>query len=73
MYRISSINYFCSSSSDISGKANMHQTIGTVKKSIADTQEEKRHVAYVHCHADQIKLGNTQLLFVCNSRVETFI
>jgi hypothetical protein len=35
---------------------------------IMDTQEEKRHVAYVHCHADQIKLGNyTQLLFVCNS------
>jgi Uri superfamily endonuclease len=22
-----------------------------VKKYIADTQEEKRHVAYVHCHA----------------------
>jgi adenosyl cobinamide kinase/adenosyl cobinamide phosphate guanylyltransferase len=37
-----------------------------VKNYIADTQEEKRHVAYVHCHADQIKLGNTQLLFVCN-------
>ena len=46
----------------------MHQIRDRVKTYIADTQEEKRHVAYVHCHADQIKLGNyTQLLFVCNS------
>jgi predicted RNase H-related nuclease YkuK (DUF458 family) len=44
----------------------MRQIMDRVKKYIADTQEEKRHVAYVHCHADQIKLGNyTQLLFVC--------
>lgn len=47
---------------DISGKANMHQTISTVKKSIADTQEEKRHVAYVHCHADQIKLAHNHVI-----------
>ena len=45
----------------------MRKIVDSVKNYIADTQEEKRHVAYVHCHADQIKLGSIQLLFVCNS------
>lgn len=39
----------------------MRQIIASMKYYIADTQEEKRDVAHVHCHADQIKLGSTQL------------
>ena len=30
-----------------------------MKNAVADTQEEKRNIAYVHCHAEQIELGKS--------------
>lgn len=58
MYTISYIRYFFT---DSNGQTRMRQIIASMKYYIADTQEEKRDVAHVHCHADQIKLGSTQL------------
>jgi hypothetical protein len=34
--------------SDTKSKTELFKTIGTVKNAIADTQEEKRNIAYVH-------------------------
>jgi hypothetical protein len=45
----------------VMSKTELCKTISTVKNAIADTQEEKRNVAYVHCHAEQIELGKLML------------
>ncbi|XP_052083724.1 von Willebrand factor A domain-containing protein 7-like [Mytilus californianus] len=47
---------------DHNGWTAMLTTINTVRESVADTQEEKRGIPYVHCHADQIKLAHTHLI-----------
>jgi hypothetical protein len=48
-------------SRDTKSKTELFKTISTVKNAIADTQEEKRNVAYVHCFAEQIELGKLLL------------
>ena len=35
----------------------MVQTILALRPAVADTQNERKHDAYIHCHADQILLG----------------
>lgn len=45
--------------SDTKSKTELFKTISIVKNVIAETQEEKRNIAYVHCHAEQIELGKS--------------
>ncbi|OPL32643.1 hypothetical protein AM593_03993, partial [Mytilus galloprovincialis] len=43
---------------DATSKIEMGKSINAIIQAIADTQVEKKDTAYVHCHADQILLGN---------------
>ncbi|CAG2240489.1 unnamed protein product [Mytilus edulis] len=53
----------------------MFKAIRVVRIAVADTQENKRSVAYVHCHADQIKLGvkGRRLMSVASPNQDTCI
>ncbi|VDI25535.1 Hypothetical predicted protein [Mytilus galloprovincialis] len=62
-------------SSDHSSQMEMFKAIRMMRIAIADTQENKRGVAYVHCHADQIQLGvkGRRLMTVANPNEDTCI
>ena len=42
---------------DPDGETTMVQTILALRAAVANTQNERRQDAYIHCHADQILLG----------------
>lgn len=45
----------------------MGKSINAIIQAIADTQVEKKDTAYVHCHADQILLGNNIYWCTCKT------
>ena len=54
---------------DTKSKTELFKTISTVKNAIADTQEEKRNVAYVHCFAEQIELAHNHVI-ACREKLQ---
>ncbi|XP_063436239.1 uncharacterized protein LOC134717671 [Mytilus trossulus] len=58
---------------DYNGMARMFETVRHVRTAVADTQENKRTVGYVHCNADQIKLGikGKQLMTIASPEEDT--
>lgn len=44
---------------DATSKIEMKKAINTIVQAITNTQVDKEKIAYVHCHADQISLGNS--------------
>ncbi|VDH95009.1 Hypothetical predicted protein [Mytilus galloprovincialis] len=53
---------------DYNGMARMFETVRHVRTAVADTQENKRNIGYVHCNADQIKLAHSSLIS-CRSKL----
>ncbi|CAG2200871.1 unnamed protein product [Mytilus edulis] len=45
-------------SEDTNGKDTMLKKVFALRKAVADTQENKKDTAYIHCHADQIDLAH---------------
>ncbi|XP_071140493.1 uncharacterized protein [Mytilus edulis] len=45
-------------SEDTNGKDTMLTKVIALRKAVADTQENKKDIAYIHCHADQIDLAH---------------
>ncbi|CAC5388512.1 unnamed protein product [Mytilus coruscus] len=43
---------------DSNGKDTMMKKVFALRKAVADTQENKKDTAYIHCHADQIVLAH---------------
>ncbi|XP_071140490.1 uncharacterized protein [Mytilus edulis] len=43
---------------DPNGKDTMMKKVFALRKAVADTQENKKDTAYIHCHADQIDLAH---------------
>ncbi|CAG2202385.1 unnamed protein product [Mytilus edulis] len=58
---------------DYNGMARMFETVRHVRTAVADTQENKRNIGYVHCNADQIKLGikGKQLMTIASPEEDT--
>ncbi|XP_076081650.1 uncharacterized protein LOC143052490 isoform X2 [Mytilus galloprovincialis] len=54
--RSGSINDFFND--DPNGMDTMMKTVFALRKAVADTQENKKDTAYIHCHADQIILAH---------------
>ncbi|XP_071138743.1 von Willebrand factor A domain-containing protein 7-like [Mytilus edulis] len=53
---------------DYNGMARMFETVRHVRTAVADTQENKRNLGYVHCNADQIKHAHSSLIS-CRSKL----
>ncbi|CAC5380923.1 unnamed protein product [Mytilus coruscus] len=47
---------------DATSKIEMGKSINAIVQAIADTQVEKKDIAYVHCHADQILLAHQHVI-----------
>ncbi|VDI53529.1 Hypothetical predicted protein [Mytilus galloprovincialis] len=45
-------------SGDTNRKDTMMKKVFALRKAVADTQENKKDIAYIHCHADQIDLAH---------------
>ncbi|XP_052084583.1 uncharacterized protein LOC127721819 [Mytilus californianus] len=66
-------------SNDLNGKDTMMKKIFALRKAVADTQENKKDTAYIHCHADQILLAHNfvksckQKLFARKNDTNEFI
>ncbi|VDI17903.1 Hypothetical predicted protein, partial [Mytilus galloprovincialis] len=43
---------------DTNGKDTMMKKVFALRKAVADTQENRKNTAYIHCHADQIDLAH---------------
>ncbi|CAC5419674.1 unnamed protein product [Mytilus coruscus] len=64
---------------DPNGQQTMMQKVHALRKAVAETQENKKDTAYIHCHADQIVLAHNfvksckQKLFTRKDDLDEFI
>ncbi|CAG2197413.1 unnamed protein product [Mytilus edulis] len=58
-------------SGDTNRKDTMMKKVFALRKAVADTQENKKDIAYIHCHADQIDLGINTLMDVAALEEDT--